>query len=178
VPAHHVGRDFIADQISEDGGVLPTVAHSGEHGFPDLFLGLAAVEKCNVLRPRKPDQELQTHLLGSVEQPDRRHGEDPHGVDTGFSHQREIGIDHSRFRELGAMTALWEGAIRDPLDEVFSFSNKKELALNADRPGGAGFRQTLRRGLRRNLFGFDQGHIGSSRGAGRGSPAAGGPALA
>ena len=36
VPAHDVGRDFVADEIAEDAGMAPTVAHSGGYRLSNL----------------------------------------------------------------------------------------------------------------------------------------------
>src|SRR5271166_4436345 len=60
VPAYDVGRDLVADEVAEDTRVAPTVAHPGGYSFPNVGLGRSAVEKCNVLRPRKSDENLQT----------------------------------------------------------------------------------------------------------------------
>ena len=51
VPADNVGRDFIADQVGEDGRMAPTTAYAGDNRFLDLPLGRRAVEKGDVLRP-------------------------------------------------------------------------------------------------------------------------------
>ena len=49
VPADHIGRDFIADQVGEDGRVAPTTTYACYDGLADLPLGCRAVEKSNVL---------------------------------------------------------------------------------------------------------------------------------
>ena len=82
-----------------------------------------------------PTSSFKPGLLGRVEQPQRRDGKDPDGVDAGFGHQREIGIDHRAFGKLRAMAALRERAVGDPFDEVLALPDKEELALHAHRTG-------------------------------------------
>src|SRR5208282_5199972 len=110
VPAHHVRGDLIADEITEDAGMAAAFAYPGDHRFPDLGLGRSAVEKCNVLRPGKSDQKFQTRSVSGVEQPKRWRSEDPHGIYSGFAHQREILVDHRRFRKWRAVSSRCEGA--------------------------------------------------------------------
>ena len=178
VPAHHIGRDLIADQIGEDRRVTIASPYSGDHRLADLLLGCRAVEKGDVLRPRQSDEDLQTGQLRGIEQPGRRHREDPDGVDAGFGHQCEIGIDDRVFGELRPVTAGWEGAVSDAFDEVLFVADKKELALNPDRSGTVKRRCCRRKRLRHDLFGFDYRHDGSSRDACSGSQPASGAALA
>ncbi len=178
VPAHHIGRDLIADQIGEYRRMTTASADFGRHCLADLRLNCRAVEKGDVLRPRKPDQNLQTDQLRGIEQPERRHRKDPDGVDAGFGHQREIGIDDRVFGELRPMAALWEGAVSDAFDEVLFVADKKELALHPDRRGRVKLCCCRRKRLRHNLFGFDHCHDGSSRDACSSSQPASGAALA
>ncbi len=51
VPTDDVGRDLVADEVAEDAGMAPTVAHSGGYPLPNLGLSRRPVEKRNVLRP-------------------------------------------------------------------------------------------------------------------------------
>ena len=162
----------------ENCGVTIAGPYSGNHGFSDLLLGRRAVEKGYVLRPRQSDEDLQTGQLCGVEQPERRHREHPDGVDAGFGHQCEIGIDHLVVRELRPMTALWERAVSDALDEVLFVPDKKEFALHPDRRGSVKLCCCRRKRFRNNLFGFDHCHNGSSRDACSGSQPASGAALA
>src|SRR6516165_3084047 len=67
VPADDVGRDFIADQVGENGRMAPTITYAGDNRFLDLPLGRRAVEKSDVLRPGEADEELQTRLFGRIE---------------------------------------------------------------------------------------------------------------
>src|SRR6266446_5386039 len=100
--------------------------------------------------------------MGGVEQPYRRHREDPHGVDAGLRHQREIVLDRRGFGELRAVTLLREGTVGHASDKVLVSPGKKKLAVHAERTGPIG--RFYRQRSRRNLVDFDRGHLGSSRG--------------
>ncbi len=105
VPADHVRRDLVADEIGENRGMPAAGAHAADHRVPDLRLDRRAVEKGDVLRPGQPDQDLQARLVRSVQQPERRHGENPDRVDPGFAHQCEIFVDDRLLGEGRAMAA-------------------------------------------------------------------------
>ncbi len=49
VPAHHVRRNLIADQIGEDGRVTAASTDAGRDCLPDLLLYGRAVEKGDML---------------------------------------------------------------------------------------------------------------------------------
>src|ERR1700738_1488736 len=100
--------------------------------------------------------------MGSVEQPYRRHREDPHGVDAGLRHQREIVLDRRGCGELRAVIRLREGTVGHAFDKVLVSPGKKKLAVHAERTGPIG--RFYRQRSRRNLVDFDRGHLGSSRG--------------
>src|ERR1700736_4903909 len=100
--------------------------------------------------------------MGGVEQPYRRHREDPHSVDAGPRHQREIVLDRRGFGELRAVIPLCEGAVGHAFDKVLVSPSEKKLALHAERTGPIG--RFYRQRSRRNLVDFDRGHLGSSRG--------------
>ncbi len=76
--------------------------------------------------------------MSGVEKPHRRHREDPHGVDAGLRHQREIVVHHHGFGELCAVTARREGAISHPFDEMLVFPGEKELAVHAETTRASG----------------------------------------
>ena len=95
-------------------------------------LGRGAVEKCNVLRPGKSDEKLQTRSMSGVEQPYGRHGKDPNGIDAGFVHKRKILVDHRGFGKLRAVAPLCEGAVSHAFDEMLLIPGKEELAMHAD----------------------------------------------
>ena len=69
VPAYHIGRYLIADQIGEDRRMAAASTDALPHCLTDLAAYRRAVEKSNVLRPRKSDENLQTFLLRGIEQP-------------------------------------------------------------------------------------------------------------
>src|ERR1700731_1840672 len=100
--------------------------------------------------------------MGGVEQPYRRHREDPHSVDAGLRHPREIVLDRRWFRELRAVITLRKGTVGHAFDKVLVSPGKKKLALHAERTGPIG--RFCRQRSRRNLVDFDRGHLGSSRG--------------
>ena len=112
---------------------------------------------------RKSDENLQTHPMSGIEQPHRWRREDPHSIDAGFRHQREVLVDHCGFRELRTVTALGEGAIGDALDEMLVLSGEEKLAVHADRDGRIDARRCRQREARRNLVDLDRGHLRSSR---------------
>src|SRR4029077_4708739 len=45
VPANDVGRDFVADEISEDSGMAPAIVRSRGYSLPNLGLNRNTVEK-------------------------------------------------------------------------------------------------------------------------------------
>src|ERR1700731_1981045 len=144
-------------------------AHAPCDRIADLGLDRGAVEKRDMLRPGQPDQHLEAGLLGGIEQPDRRHGEYPNGIDAGIAHQREIALDNLHFRELSAMAAGAEGTVRHALDEMLDIASKKELAADPDlaQPyrGSVGESGIGRRRLHRRAVAVDRAHLASSRAA-------------
>ena len=94
-------------------------------------------------------------MLGHIEQPGRRHRKNSDSVDASFSHRCEISFDDGMFGELLTMAARSEGAISDTFDEVFSFSNEEELAVDADGSGRVEFPRPRRQRLSRTLFEFN-----------------------
>ena len=158
VPADHIGRDLVADQIGEDRRMARAGANPGDHRRADIRLGRAAVEKGDVLRPGQPDQHPQPRHLGGVEQPERRHREHPDRVDPGFAHQREIPVDDRGFGKRRAVAADPEGAVGDALDEMLALAGEKELAADPDRRGRLDRRGRHQSSGCGNLVAVDQGH--------------------
>ena len=142
--------------------MAPAIAHSRGYCLPNLGLNRNTVEKCNVLRPGQSDEDFQARAMGGVEQPYGRHREDPHSVDAGLRHQREIELNRRGFGELRAVIPLREGTIGHAFDKVLVSPSKKKLALHTERTGPIG--RFCRQRSRRNLVDFDRGHLGSSRG--------------
>jgi hypothetical protein len=99
VPAHHVGRDLVADEEPEQRRVVAAVVGSGTHGSPDLRDGLAPVEKRDVLRPGNRHQDAHAVLRRPIEQPARRDGEGPQTVGPDLHHQLEIALEHGLLGE-------------------------------------------------------------------------------
>ena len=85
-----------------------------------------------MLRPGKSNEKLQTRLMSGVEQPSGRDREDPHGVDAGFPHHREIPVHRRDLGKLRAVTALREGAVCHSSDEMLLLPGEEELAVHAD----------------------------------------------
>ena len=67
MPADHVGRDLVADEVGEDRGMPAAGAHAAGDRFADLRLDRRAIEKGDVLRPGKPDEDPQARLLRGVQ---------------------------------------------------------------------------------------------------------------
>ena len=86
-----------------------------------------------MLRPRHADQHLEAVIVGEIEQPERRRGEDANRVDADLGHQREIALGDLAFRELAAMRACREGPVGHAFDEELFVAAEKEFALNANR---------------------------------------------
>ncbi len=144
VPAHHVGRDLVADQESEDRRMAIHRAHGLDHGALDVALDLGAVEEGDVLRPRHADQHLEAMIVGEVEQPDRRRREDADRVDAGLGHHAEIALGNLALGELAAMRADGKGPVGHAFDEELLFADEEEFALHADRlAAGRGARAFL-----------------------------------
>src|SRR5207253_4148238 len=118
--------DFVADEIAENAGMAPTVAHPGGDGLPYLLLNRDIVEKRDVLRPGQTNENLQAHPVSCIEQPDRRHREDPHGIDAGPRHQREIAVDRRGFRELSSVVPGRERAVSHAFDEMLLISGEEK----------------------------------------------------
>ena len=76
------------------------------------------------------------------------------------------------------MTALREGAVSHAFDKMLFVPDKEELSLHADGTKRAELRCDCRRRARRNLFGIEHCHQGSSRDGRSGGETAGGAALA
>jgi hypothetical protein len=155
VPADHVGRDLVADEIGEHRWMPPARPHPAGDRRTDLLLYLGAVEKRDVLRPRQADQHLEPGGLGEIEQPDRRHGEHAQRVDPGAAHQREVALDHRALRKLRAVAAGSERTVGHSLDKVLGLAREEKLALHVDRAGGRRAGEQLneprRRGIRLDL---------------------------
>src|ERR1700730_702192 len=112
--------------------------------------------------------------MGRIEQPYRRHREDPHSVDAGLRHQREIMLDHRGLGELRAVIPLREWAVGHASYKVLVSPSEKKLAVHAEWTGPIG--RFSRQRSRRNLVDFDRGHLGGSRGFAAGTLLGGGDA--
>ncbi len=96
VPANHVRRDLIADQVGEHRAMAAARARALDHRLPDRRLDRRTIEEGYVLRPGQSDEEVQSGPLGRVEEPPRRHVEDAHRVDPGFGHRAKSASTASR----------------------------------------------------------------------------------
>ena len=90
VPAHHGGRDLVAERDHRYRRVVGERADAVDHRAPDLAQRAGVVEKRDVLRPRQPDHHPQAGAGRLVEDRPAGHGVDPHGVDAEGAHPGEV----------------------------------------------------------------------------------------
>src|SRR5271156_982551 len=132
VPADHVGRNLVADEITKHGGGTATLTRARGDCLPDLPLDRGGVEKRDVLRPRQSYEKVQTGAVCRIEKPHRGHGKDAHRVDPILAHLREVRVDYTALRERSAVSADRERAVGDPFDEMLVLAGKEELATDAN----------------------------------------------
>ena len=89
-PAHHRGRDFVADEITEDGRMPRMLGDRRSDRLDDLAPRLCPHEKLDVFRPRQRDQDPHARRRAAIEKPARRQVINAHDVDPELAHLREI----------------------------------------------------------------------------------------
>ncbi len=151
-PADHGGRDFVADEVAEHGGVTPMGINGGTHGGLDLFADRAVVEKLDVLGPGDRDQHEQPGLGQQVHEPARWDMVDAQQVDAQFAHEREVGADFLRRADEVPGRVGMERAVGNALEEKFVVAPEEKLRLHAHAFADG------RRRDDRDGGGWDQGH--------------------
>jgi hypothetical protein len=93
-----------------------------------------------VLRPGKPDHDLQVIPRRLVEKAARRRGVDADGVDAELPHQREVLCNARRRWELIAHRVRRESPVGHAFDEEALRSGAQELPIGGDGRGRGGGR--------------------------------------
>jgi hypothetical protein len=122
-----------------------------------------------MLATKAADENLQSRLLGRVEQAEGRHGEDPHGIDPA----PRISAKSRRrfpFQGIARRGAGAERAVSHTLHEIFGVSGKKNFAMNPDIAKASSHpvrhNRARRRRLQRQAVAIGRAHLARSRIAG------------
>ena len=85
-----------------------------------------------MLFPGNADENDEASVRSEVEQPTRRSGIRPNGVDALAPHEREVGGDRLRRGVAGAVSPLTERPVRDATEIELRVPRREELPLRFD----------------------------------------------
>jgi hypothetical protein len=134
------------------------VAGARADAFADPALDRAGtspiVEEGHVLLPGDAHHDVETVVVGEVQQPQGRDRVGPHRVHAARAHRGEVAIDRVRTRILGAVLAAPEGPVCDPSEVQLLVPEENELSAYAwfFRPHGGMILPHVSPLLRRALY--------------------------
>ncbi len=134
-PAHHGGWDFVADEVTEDGGMAGVGRHRLAHGIDNLAPGFRPNEKLDVLRPRQGDQDPDAGFGAAVEKPARRQVVDARDIDPELAHLGEVAPGLLRIAEVIARGIRPERPVGGALDEKLAVALEEKLGESSDANG-------------------------------------------
>ena len=138
VPAHHPGRDFVAERKRQHCRMVPELGDLRGDLAANRPLQAAIVEKRDVLRPRHPDHDAQSVPRGFVEQIAVRRRVGADGVEAETRHQTEVFGDAGERGELVPLRIRREGAVRHTLHEEPVVPGAQKLSVRGDPRCGRG----------------------------------------
>ena len=134
-PADHVGRNFVAHEVSKDGGVAGIFRDPITDGGLGRLADFSIIEEFEVFRPGNGNQGADAEFLAEIEKPTGWDIVDPDEVHAGLAHQFKIGAGFFRIPEMLALGVGSEGAVGHSLDEKLFISLEKKLRTNAHGTG-------------------------------------------
>ena len=130
VPAGDLRTDFVADRVAEDGRVTRARCHHPADAPFDRTATPAVLEKRHMVLPWKANHHVQPTLLGSVEQPSRRHRVCAYGVDPVRRHLCEVARDHLTLRVVETLGVATECPVGHAAHIQLAIADEQELATD------------------------------------------------
>ena len=130
-PADHVGRNFVAHEVSKNGRVAGIFRDPIADGGLGRLADFSVVEEFEVFRPGNGNQGADAEFLAEIEKPPGWDIVNPDEVHAGLSHQFKIGAGFLRIPKMLALGVGCERAVGHSLDEKLFISLEKKLRTNA-----------------------------------------------
>src|SRR5437016_11450081 len=105
--------------------------------FSNLTARFSLGQKLDMLRPWQCDEHTHAGTCATIEKPSRWNMVDPHHVEAGLAHQRQIGVNLLRSSEIISVCVRLERTIGDPFKKKFPIAFEKEFRDRANARVGA-----------------------------------------
>ena len=156
MPTNNIRRDFIADVISRDAGVMSSVIGRLANHATRIGLGSATLQEADVAGPRDVHEDGQAMCIDQIEQPRRGHMVGPDRVCPERLHLRQIIADTAPSGERLTFRIGCERAVGQTSKTSSSLAMSKPLPVNAHST-----RTSVRRGTNRRSSCIVQIVVGS-----------------
>src|SRR5919106_4410366 len=131
-PAHHGAGDLVSHEITENRRVTRIGIYCDANSLCDFMACSSLPQKLDMLRPWQCDERTHAGSGATIEKPSRGDMIDPHDVEAGLAHQRQVGFNLSLPSEIISVCVRLEWSVGNPLNEKFFVALEKEFRDSAN----------------------------------------------
>ena len=131
-PAHHLRRNFVADEISENSGVTGVYLNRVGNGTRNFVSRRSFAQEFDVFGPRQSDERAHSGFGAGIEKPTWRAVINADDVESGCANLGKIARGLIWCSEIVPERIRFEWAIGDTFNEKFTLTFEEKFCDGAD----------------------------------------------